>query len=159
MKTYVLNTGYTTRFNPEFGRLTPLETGILDQILQVEATLLKTHFGQLEYRSRRRGSFLEFAIAKDHVVLAEAAVSREGPDRQGWNEFVARYHELLKLNTVYGRPAKHIQAPENGPWFANILHLGMARLTPRKIKDFSILQLNLAATFICQPNGIPACRA
>ena len=158
MKTYVLNTGLTTRFAPAHGRLTPQEIAILNGVLQREAALLKTPCGDLEYHSRRRGSSLEFAFAKDHVMLAEVAVSREGPNRQTWDEFVARYHELLNLNAVHGRPARHLPAPADGPWFANLLHLGMATLTEYQIKNFAILQLNLAATFIYHPTGIHASR-
>jgi hypothetical protein len=154
MKTHVFNTSTIFDLQPVVPRcLTAGHPASITSILQMEATLINTPFGQIEYQSRRRGSFLEFAFAKNNVMLSEHAVSGDGPNLQGWNEFVARYHQLRKLKAVHGCSIVTLPAPEQGPWLAQFMLMGAGTLTEPEVVSLGHLQLGVATGFIQQFTG------
>lgn len=152
MNIYVLNTGLASRVKPSLKGIGPQATACLKNVLGVEATLINTPYGQIEYQSRRRGSCLEFGFAKGCFMLSEHVVSPGGNDRQVWDEFFARYHDLQRLGAVPGGPAPKLQPPANESWCATIAHAAWIQLRPPELENFGILQGCMAAAFLTQFN-------
>ena len=158
MKLYMLNTGFTFMSGPAESQLITQETVAKSrECLKRGAGLINMPFGQLEYQSRRRGSFLEFATADRklpitdiNAVFCECAVSSQGANHQFWNEFFARYQELRKNKLTIEHPQKNMEAPppEAGPWFATCIRIGALQLTEQHLAQVLVIQLNIAHAFI-----------
>lgn len=154
MNTYILNTGQVDHMDPDLKGLPPQTLADLRKLLQTDAMLLDTPIGQLEYQSRRRGSSLEFAIAKDHIILAEHAVSREGQNRSTWDAIMARYHQFRQLGAISNRSPRCPQPPANSPWCAMLVHPAWCLLTPLETEKLAVLQAGLTAGFILHLDAI-----
>ena len=131
----VLNDGFTHLSGPS-KCLPSAELACARDILKYEAQQINMPFGQIEFQSRRRGSFLEFALGKGNVVFCSSAVSSHGLNREFWDELMARRFGMSH--------AKTLKAPKHGPWIAATMCPGVVHLK----NDADMVQVLLLAHHI-----------